>query len=129
MNECIFCKIVRGEIPAYKIWEDEKFYAFLDINPITQGHTLLIPKKHHDYIFDYEMNDYSEIFVRARMLAQTMKKATGAKRIGVTIEGFAVPHIHIHLVPINKGNELDPCNAKPATAQELHAMQKKLETL
>jgi histidine triad (HIT) family protein len=129
MSECIFCKIAKGEIPSYKIWEDDKFYAFLDINPIHQGHVLLIPKKHHDYIFDYNNKDYLEIMLKAKMLASKIKTALGAKRVGLAIEGIAVPHLHLHLVPINNGNDLDPCKAKPATLKELQSMHEKLKHL
>ena len=117
MNECVFCKIVKGEIPSYKIWEDDKFYAFLDINPIFPGHTLLIPKKHHNYV---------EIMLKAKMLSSRIKTATGSARVGLAVEGISVPHLHIHLVPINYVNDLDPCKAKHATPEELKEMQEKL---
>ena len=123
-NECIFCRIVKGEIPSFKIYEDDKFFAFLDINPIRAGHTLVIPKKHVDYIFDYEDPEYSEIFKLAKKLAVKIKKVTHAKKIGIAVEGIAVPHLHIHLVPVNNGNDLDPCLAKPANMNELAELAK-----
>lgn len=129
MADCIFCKIIKGEIPSYKIWEDDKFYAFLDINPIFPGHTLLIPKKHHNYVFDYNNKDYIEIMLRAKMLSSKLKKATGSMRVGLAIEGISVPHLHLHLVPINNVNDLDPCKAKPATKEELQSMHEKLKHL
>jgi histidine triad (HIT) family protein len=129
MTDCIFCKIVKGEIPSYKIWEDDKFYAFLDIRPISAGHVLLIPKKHHDYLFDYNNKDYLEIMLKAKMLVPRIKKASGAKRVGLAVEGISVPHLHLHLVPINNVNDLDPCKAKPATYKELQEMYEKLKHL
>lgn len=129
MSDCIFCRIVKGEIPSYKIYEDDKFYAFLDINPWTKGHTLIIPKKHHDYLFDYNNKDYIEIWLKTKMLSQKILKATGAKKIGVAVEGFEVRHIHIHLIPMNDFGEFDPCKKKPATKEELQEMQEKLKHL
>jgi len=129
MSECIFCKIVKGEIPSYKIWEDDKFYAFLDIHPWTTGHTLLIPKMHHDYLFDYNNKDYLEIMLRAKMLASKIKNIVNSKRIGVAVEGFEVNHLHIHLIPMNDFGEFDPCKAKPATLEELQSMHEKLKHL
>lgn len=119
MDDCIFCKIVKGIVPSLKIYEDKNFFAFLDINPIRQGHTLLIPKKHIDYVFDYADPEYSEIFRLAKKLSIKIKKATNAKKIGIAVEGIAVGHLHIHLVPVNKGNDLDPCLARPADKKDL----------
>jgi len=115
---------VKSEIPSFKIYEDKKFFAFLDINPIRAGHTLLIPKKHVDYVFDYVDPEYSEIFKLAKKLAVKIKKVTHAKKIGIAVEGIAVPHLHIHLVPVNNGNDLDPCLAKPADMKELTQLAK-----
>ncbi len=129
MSDCIFCKIVKGEIPSYKIWEDDKFYAFLDINPWTKGHALIIPKKHHDYLFDYNNKDYIELWLKTKMLSQRILKATGAKKIGVAVEGFEVRHIHIHLIPMNDFGEFDPCKKTSATSEELQEMQEKLKHL
>jgi len=127
MTDCIFCKITAGEIPSAKVWEDEKFYAFLDINPINPGHTLLIPKKHEDYLFELEDPHYSEIFQQAKKLAPSLKKVTGAKRIGLIVEGFLVPHVHLHLIPIHRGGELDPSRAKKASPEELSQMAEKIK--
>jgi histidine triad (HIT) family protein len=125
LRECIFCKIVSKEIPAYIIWEDDKFLAFLDINPIQLGHTLLIPKIHHDYFFEYNDEDYLEIMLKAKMLAPRIKNVSSARRVGLAVEGISVSHLHIHLVPINNVNELDPCKAKPTTMAELQRVYKK----
>ena len=123
---CIFCKINRGEIPSHKIYEDKKFLAFLDIHPINPGHLLLIPKKHVDYVFDLEEPLYSEMFKVAKNISKNLKKVMKAKRIGIAVEGFAVPHVHIHLVPINNENELDHHRAKEATPEELSKVAKKI---
>jgi histidine triad (HIT) family protein len=108
MEDCIFCKIVAGVEPAHKIWESDEFLAFLSIHPINPGHTCLIPKSHVDYLFDLEEPLYSKIFQAARQLSGPIKAATNAKRIGVAIEGFSVPHVHVHLVPLYHLAELDP---------------------
>src|SRR3990167_3772561 len=112
-NDCIFCKIVKGEIPAVKIFEDEKHFAFLDMNPINSGHTLLIPKKHADYLFDLNDKEYSELMLKAKELAKLLKNKLEPKRVGIIVEGFLIPHAHIHLVPLNKGGELSFEKAKP----------------
>jgi histidine triad (HIT) family protein len=108
MEHCIFCKIVEGVEPAHKIWESDDFLAFLSIHPCNPGHTCLIPKLHIDYVFDLEEPLYSRIFQVARELSQPIKSATNAMRIGVAIEGFTVPHVHLHLVPLYHPDELDP---------------------
>lgn len=125
--ECVFCKILDGKIPSHAIWSDDKFFAFLDINPVSPGHTLLIPKKHHDYFFDMDDATYTEIIKAAKKLSKPLQKAMNAKRIGVLIEGFAVPHTHIHLIPINKGGEMDPNRAKKASQDELSGIAKKIK--
>lgn len=120
MTTCIFCKILKGEIPSVKIWEDEKYFAFLDINPINAGHTLLIPKKHKEYLFDLKDEDYGELILNAKKIAQILKNKLNSKKVGVIVEGFLVPHIHIHLVPLNKGGELNFERAKPMNKEELN---------
>jgi len=105
-EDCIFCKIIRGEVPSFKVWEDENFLAFLSIEPINPGHTLVIPKKHIDYVFDLKEPLYSQMFKVAKKISKNLKKVMKAKRIGIAVEGFSVPHVHIHLVPINNENEL-----------------------
>ena len=127
MEDCLFCKIIKGEIPSYKIWEDRNFFAFLDINPINPGHTILVLKKHLGYIFDLEEPLYSETFKTIKKLSKPLKKATEAKRIALAIEGFTVPHIHIHLVPANRVNDLDPNRARKANPEELSKMAEKIK--
>ncbi|MCC8062755.1 MAG: HIT family protein [Rikenellaceae bacterium] len=103
----IFTKIIRGEIPGYKIAEDENYYAFLDINPLAEGHTLVVPKKEVDYIFDLDEQDLAGLMVFARKVARRIREAVPCKRIGVAVIGLDVPHAHVHLVPINEGGDLD----------------------
>jgi histidine triad (HIT) family protein len=122
MDDCVFCKIIKGKIPSFKVYEDEKFFAFLDINPIHPGHSLIMPKKHIDYLFDYDDPGYSEIFKAAKKLSAKIRKVTNAKKIGLSIEGISVSHLHIHLVPVNNINDLDPCLAKNADMKELEKM-------
>lgn len=102
----IFSKIVNNEIPSYKIAENEKFYAFLDINPLTEGHTLVIPKQEIDYFFDIDDNDMQEMIVFAKQIASALKKAIPCKRVGVAVMGMEVPHAHIHLIPIEKETDM-----------------------
>ena len=103
----IFTKIVKGEIPSYKVAESDRFYAFLDINPITKGHTLVIPKSETDYIFDMESNELSDMVVFAQKVAIGIKAAIPCKRVGVAVLGLEVPHAHIHLIPINSESDMD----------------------
>jgi histidine triad (HIT) family protein len=99
MEECIFCKIVKGEIPSIKIWEDEEVLAFLDINPVNYGHTLLIPKKHYGKMEDTPEDIVKKIFVKAKMLMKKIKNGTKADYVALSIIGIDIPHFHIHLVP------------------------------
>ena len=103
----IFSKIVAGEIPSYKIPEDDKHYAFLAINPVAPGHTLVIPKKEVSYLFDLSDEEYTALQLFAKKVALAMKKALPCERIGVTVIGLEVPHAHIHLVPITKENDMN----------------------
>ncbi|MBO7445492.1 MAG: HIT family protein [Bacteroidales bacterium] len=107
MEETIFTKIVKGEIPCYKIAEDEHFFAFLDISPIAKGHTLVITKLQNDYIFDLPDDLLGKMMVFAKKVARGIEKAIPCKRIGVAVIGIDVPHNHIHLVPINGVGDLD----------------------
>lgn len=107
--DCIFCKIVAGEIPCYKVWEDDEHLAFLTIGPMQEGHTLVIPKTHDPYLFDLEDDRYQSLLVAAKKVAIKLKQVFGVPRIGVAVEGFSVDHVHIHLVPITGVNQLDPC--------------------
>ena len=103
----IFSRIVAGEIPSYKVAEDDKHYAFLDISPVAPGHTLVIPKKKVDYLFDLADDEYESLQLFAKRVAAAMKSALPCKRIGVAVMGLEVPHAHIHLVPINKESDMN----------------------
>lgn len=105
--ETIFTKIIKGEIPSYKVAENDKFYSFLDISPLAKGHTLVVPKIQNDYIFDLDNTTLAEMMVFAKKVALAVEKACPCKRIGVAVIGLDVPHTHIHLVPINNVGDLD----------------------
>jgi len=99
----IFSKIVKGELSAYKVAEDERFLAFLDISPLTKGHVLIIPKKEIDYIFDLDSKTFLTLWCFAQLVAKAMEKVITCERIGIAVIGLEVPHAHIHLVPLTKG--------------------------
>ena len=99
----IFSKIVKGELPAYKVAEDERFLAFLDISPLAKGHALIIPKKEIDYIFDLDSKTFSALWCFTQLVAKAMEKVITCERIGIAVIGLEVPHAHIHLVPLKKG--------------------------
>lgn len=108
----IFTKIVEGQIPSYKIYEDEKFYAFLDINPLAKGHTLVIPKQEVDYLFDIDDTVLSEMIVVAKNIAIAMEQAVACTRVGMMVIGLEVPHAHIHLIPIQKEGDMNLSNKR-----------------
>ena len=119
----IFSRIINGEIPSYKVAENDKFYAFLDINPLQKGHTLVVPKLSEpeaDYIFDLDDDILSEMLVFSKQIAQGIKAATHCKRVGVAVIGLEVPHVHMHLIPINKEGDMSFSNPKlTLPAQEM----------
>jgi len=102
----IFTKIIQGEIPSYKVAESKDFYAFLDINPLAKGHTLVVPKKEVDYIFDLDEANYKELFGFAKKVAKAIGKSIPCKRVGIIVFGLDVPHAHIHLIPINQASDM-----------------------
>lgn len=103
----IFSKIAAGEIPSYKVADDAEHFAFLDINPMAPGHTLVIPRREVDYLFDLSPEEYASLWEFARKVAAKMKKALPCKRIGVAVLGMEVPHAHIHLVPLQSESDMD----------------------
>ncbi len=103
----IFSRIAKGEIPSYKIAEDNRFYAFLDINPLAKGHTLVIPKVEVDYIFDLDPETLAGLTLFAQRVAKAIERVIPCKRIGVAVLGLEVPHAHIHLVPLNRESDID----------------------
>lgn len=117
----IFTRIAKGEIPSYKVAEDEHYYAFLDINPLAPGHTLVIPKDvEDDYIFHLDEETYAGLWAFARKVATALKAAVPCKRVGVAVLGMEVPHTHIHLVPLQTEGDLDFRKARPEVTAEQH---------
>jgi len=131
MSGSIFSQIIRGEVPSYKIYEDEHNFAFLDIKPINPGHTLLVPKAEVDHLWDLNDDDYVALMEAAKKLALHMRKTLPAPRIGLVVEGFAVAHAHLHLIPVYEG--FDTTLKKPKTDQnmpeDLAAMAERLKLL
>lgn len=123
----IFSKIAAGEIPSYRCAESENYYAFLDINPLAKGHTLVIPKQEVNYIFDIEDENYQGLWAFAKKVAKALKAAVPCERIGVAVIGLEVPHAHIHLVPINKEKDMDFRNKKSFPAEEMAAIAARVE--
>ena len=115
----IFTKIVNGEIPCYKIAEDERFFAFLDINPLQKGHTLVIPKVEEDYIFRLDDETVGDLMVFAKKVALAIEEVVPCKRISVAVMGLEVPHTHIHLIPIQNEGDLNFANKKSFSQEEM----------
>lgn len=114
----IFTRIVKGEIPSYKVAETDKYYAFLDISPLQKGHTLVIPKREEDYLFDLSDEELAGLMVFAKKVAGAIQKSVPCKRVGVAVLGLDVPHAHVHLVPLNEGNDLNFSNPKKQFSPE-----------
>lgn len=123
----IFTKIINGKIPSYKIAEDEQHFAFLDIRPLNAGHTLVVPKKEIDYIFDLEDDELKDLIVFAKKIAIAIQKAIPCERIGMTVIGLEVPHTHIHLSPINAVNDLDFRNTKEISKEKMQEIAEKIK--
>lgn len=121
MDSCIFCKIGKGEISSFKVWEDDSNIAFLDIRPIKRGHTIVVPKKHFSYLFDMPDQDYTSLMQAVKKVSRIIKSSMQPKsgKVGVVVYGLDVDHVHVHLVPIDKSGDLSFSNAKPATNEEL----------
>ncbi len=103
----IFSRIIEGEIPSYKVAEDENYYAFLDINPLTEGHTLVVPKKEIDYIFDLDDDTLTDMMLFAKQVATKIKQKIDCKRVAMVVLGLEIPHAHIHLIPIQSEKDVD----------------------
>lgn len=114
----IFSKIAAGEIPCYKVAEDENFLAFLDINPLAKGHSLVIPKREIDYIFDLDNDLLASLTLFAKRVARAIDKSVDCKRVGIAVVGLEVPHAHIHLIPLNQIDDLNFANPKLKLSQE-----------
>ncbi len=123
----IFSKIIAGEIPSYKIAESEKFYAFLDIFPLREGHTLVVPKRETDNLFDLSKDYLSEILLFAQPIAKAIEKSFDCNRCGISVIGLEVPHAHVHLIPINSANDLNFTQSKlKLSPEEMRAVQQKI---
>ncbi len=114
----IFTKIINGEIPCYKIAESKDYFAFLDIRPLTRGHTLVVPKVEVDYIFDLENELYAGLYLFSKIVAEAIQKSVDCKRVGTAVIGLEVPHAHIHLIPFNTMNEMNFSNPKLELSKE-----------
>ncbi|WP_306564882.1 HIT family protein [Flavobacterium lindanitolerans] len=123
----IFTKIVNGEIPAYKITEDADYLAFLDVNPNAKGHTLCIPKKEIDKIFDMDEDHYLGLMNFSRKVAKALEKTVACKRIGMAVIGLEVPHTHVHLIPLNEMDEMRFQNKVKLTKEEFEALAKEIQ--
>ncbi|MFA7193731.1 MAG: HIT family protein [Candidatus Paceibacterota bacterium] len=128
LNPTIFERIISGEIPCDKIYEDENYFVFIDIKPINLGHTLIIPKKPMDYIFDLDKATYLGIFELATKIAPAIQKATACVRVGMAVEGFGVPHAHLHLIPLFKEHEINPILAHDESPEQLKEMAEKIKS-
>ena len=123
----IFSRIIAGEIPSYKVAEDENYYAFLDINPLTEGHTLVVPKKEVDYLFDLDDSTLAGMILFAKKVARKIEKEIDCKRVAVVVLGLEVPHAHIHLIPIQSEEDVDFHREKlRLSPEEFQAIAQKL---
>lgn len=114
----VFTKIINGEIPSYKVAEDDQFIAFLDNNPNTQGHTLCVPKKEVDKIFDLEPELYTQLMQFSYKVAKAIEKSIDCKRVGMTVVGLEVPHVHVHLIPLTEMDDIRFIRKTPQTAED-----------
>jgi histidine triad (HIT) family protein len=126
MEECLFCKFVKGEIKPEIIYEDNEFLAFLDKNPMHPGHTLLIPKEHIDYFFDIEDEMLCKYMKTAKIISEKLRKSMKTEKVGLAVEGFLVRHAHLHLIPINPGMAIDPCLQKEMDSKKLKEIAEKI---
>lgn len=124
----IFTKIINGELPAYKIAENDQFLAFLDINPNAKGHTLCIPKQEINKIFDMEEEHYIELMRFSRKVAKALEKAVPCKRVGVAVIGLEVPHVHVHLIPLQEMDDMRFTKKEKLTSEEFEAVAEAIKT-
>ena len=124
----IFTKIIQGEIPSYKVAEDERFFAFLDINPNTKGHTLVIPKQEVNKIFDLDKEMYTGLMDFSYRVAKALEKVVPCKRIGMSVIGLEVPHVHVHLIPINQMDDMRFINKETLSQEEFIELAKQIST-
>jgi histidine triad (HIT) family protein len=127
MDNCVFCKIVKGEIPSSKVYEDQNFFAFLDIGPVNKGHVLLIPKKHYRWLWDLPLDTAKEALPLSSKLAKAVQKATGCDLVVMTVVGDEVPHAHIHLIPKFRNDGLKIWPSGKYGEGEMEGYRKKIE--
>lgn len=127
-NDCIFCKIVAGEIPAHKVYEDADVLAFLDVRPVNPGHTLVIPKEHTEFFEDMGSERYQNVMNVVHMLARKIKKEFNPARVGLMVWGFEVPHTHVHVVPLKQSEDfgMNRPDTEPASPEDLEEVRNKL---
>lgn len=123
----VFTKIINGEIPSYKVAEDENFIAFLDINPNAKGHTLCVPKVEVDKLFDLDENTYLNLMQFSRKVALALEKTVSCKRVGVAVVGLEVPHVHVHLIPLNRMSDMDFSKKVSLSPDEFKALSSKIK--
>lgn len=114
MKECVFCRIVKGELPCYKFYEDDNYLAFLDISPSMKGQTLVIPKKHYSYFFDMENEVYNSLMLAVKKIARAIDKSLKPIKTGIIVEGFQVDHVHVRVYPLNQSFPLKPLELRPS---------------
>lgn len=124
----IFTRIIKGEIPCHKILEDEQYFAFLDIRPIRAGHTLVVPKQEIDYFFDLDDAAYTGLMLFSKKVAAMIKKAVPCRKVGLIVCGIEVPHVHVHLIPIDSVADVNFANAKPAAPDDLARTAEKIRS-
>jgi len=121
-NACVFCQIIAGQLPARTVYEDADHIAFFPLEHINPGHLVLIPRRHTDYLFDLDSAAYQALWATAARVAGPLRDAMSAKRVGVAVEGFSVPHVHVHLVPINALNDLNPAREQAIPDERADAL-------
>ena len=128
--ECIFCKIVNGAIPSYKVWEDDKALAFLTIRPHKDGHILLIPKKHDEYLFDLDDESFNELMRKTKPLAKALKEIYKPKsgKVSLVVMGMEVPHVHLHLFPLDQETDVNTDKAYEATKEQLSENMERIKS-
>ena len=122
----IFTRIVQGELPSYKVYETEKVYAFLALDQINLGHTLVIPKNEVNHFFEMETDEYEEVFKVSKFLSESIKEVSQASRVAMAIQGFEVPHAHVHLIPVNSPEEFSFARGKKREESEMRQVQEKI---
>jgi histidine triad (HIT) family protein len=123
----IFTKIINGEIPCYKVAEDEHYFAFLDINPNTKGHTLCVPKQEVNKLFDLDQDSYEGLMRFSRKVAKALEKTVPCNRIGMAVIGLEVPHVHVHLIPINEMKDMTFRHKTPVSPEEMMALSEQIQ--